>query len=83
MQPNILFPLLLSALVLSCFAGESVAVCDLSSSGVTKAEAVSLTDALRSELIKSGKYQVMERGQMEQILKEQGFQQSGACSEAS
>jgi curli biogenesis system outer membrane secretion channel CsgG len=51
--------------------------------GVTENEALSLTDALRSELGKSGKYQVMERSQMDDILKEQGFQQSGACDEAS
>jgi Curli production assembly/transport component CsgG. len=50
---------------------------------MTENEALSLTDALRSELSKSGKYQVMERSQMDDILKEQGFQQSGACDEAS
>jgi hypothetical protein len=63
------------------FALESLAVSQLTASGVTKEEAASLTDALRSELGKSGKYQVMERGQMEEVLKEQGFQQSGACDE--
>jgi hypothetical protein len=62
---------------------DPVAVNQLTSSGVSKSEAVSLTDALRSDLTKTGKFQVMERGQMEQILKEQGFQASGACDEAS
>ena len=62
---------------------ELVAVNQLTPNGVTPSEAASLTDALRSELGKTGKYQVLERGQMEQILKEQGFQQSGICDEAS
>jgi len=35
--------------------------------------------ALGSELINTGKFRVMERTQMEKILQEQGFQQSGSC----
>jgi hypothetical protein len=35
--------------------------------------------ALGSELINTGRFRVMERTQMETILKEQGFEQSGAC----
>jgi curli biogenesis system outer membrane secretion channel CsgG len=59
---------------------QSIAIARLISSGVSDGEAISLTDALRSELGKTGKYQVMERTQMDDILKEQGFQQSGACN---
>jgi Curli production assembly/transport component CsgG len=64
-------------------AADLIAVNNLKATGVTENEALSLTDALRSELGKSGKYQVMERSQMDDILKEQGFQRSGACDEAS
>lgn len=64
-------------------AADIVAVNKLKATGVTENEAQSLTDALRSELGKSGKFQVMERSQMDDILKEQGFQQSGVCDEAS
>jgi hypothetical protein len=64
-------------------AADLIAVNNLKAIGVTENEALSLTDALRSELGKSGKYQVMERSQMDEILKEQGFQRSGACDEAS
>jgi hypothetical protein len=78
----ILLAIFLALLTTPAFSLEAVAVNQLTASGVTKEEAASLTDAFRSELSKSGKYQVMERGQMEQILKEQGFQQSGACDEA-
>lgn len=67
---------------LAASAADLVAVNNLKATGVTENEALSLTDALRSELGKSGKYQVMERSQMDDILKEQGFQQSGACDEA-
>ena len=34
---------------------------------------------LATDLLNTGKFRVMERSQMESILKEQGFQQSGAC----
>jgi hypothetical protein len=64
-------------------AAEIIAINKLVAIGVTEGEAVSLTDALRSEIGKTGKYQVMERTQMDDILKEQGFQNSGACDETS
>jgi curli biogenesis system outer membrane secretion channel CsgG len=59
----------------------NVAVINLkSSSGVTAGEADLISDRLRGELFNTGKVNVMERDQMQEILKEQGFQQSGACS---
>jgi len=38
-----------------------------------------IASALSSDLLNTGKFRVMERSQMDAILKEQGFQQSGAC----
>jgi uncharacterized protein (TIGR02145 family) len=38
-----------------------------------------LMSALNTELVNTGRFRVMERSQMEGLLKEQGFQQSGAC----
>jgi len=38
-----------------------------------------IASALGSDLLNTGKFRVMERSQMDGILKEQGFQQSGAC----
>jgi len=38
-----------------------------------------IASALGSNLLNTGKFRVMERSQMDAILKEQGFQQSGAC----
>lgn len=59
-----------------------IALNSLLAQGITEHEAVTLTDVLRNELINTGKFQVMERGQMEEILKEQAFQMSGTCDEA-
>jgi hypothetical protein len=39
-----------------------------------------LTDRLRSEIIKQGFFRVLERGQMNQILEEQAFQQTGCVA---
>jgi TolB-like protein len=59
----------------------NIAVINLkSSSGVTAGEADLISDRLRGDLFNTGKVNVMERDQMQEILKEQGFQQSGACS---
>lgn len=62
----------------------NIAVLDLEPRGGLSAEEVlSVSDRLRGELINTGKYTVLERSQMDVILKEQGFQQTGVCSEAS
>ena len=63
---------------------QNIAVMDLDiRGGILKDEVSTISDRLRGELINTGKYVVLERAQMENILKEQGFQQTGACSEAS
>jgi hypothetical protein len=49
--------------------------------GVNEGESEIISDRLRSELFKTGKVTIMERDQMQEILKEQGFQQSGACTD--
>jgi len=56
-----------------------IAVMPLSGVGVDATSSLVATDALSDELLKTGSVRVMERSQMENILKEQGFQQSGAC----
>jgi hypothetical protein len=49
--------------------------------GVSAGEAEIIADRLRGELFVTGVVGMMEREQMQQILKEQGFQQSGACTD--
>lgn len=58
----------------------SVAILELEPKGVPEVEVSALSDRLRSELLNTGSFDVMERGKMQEILKEQGFQQSGACN---
>ena len=57
-----------------------VAVLALDGRGVSAQEAEILTERLRSVLVQDGRYQVVERSQMETILQEQGFQQSGCTT---
>jgi uncharacterized protein (TIGR02145 family) len=52
---------------------------DLAAQGVDKSSAQVLTDALGDEILRLKKVRLMERSQMQNILREQGFQESGAC----
>lgn len=58
----------------------SIAVLTLQGNGISTSEARVLTEELRSELVQSEKYDVLERNNMESILNEQGFQMSGCTS---
>ena len=58
----------------------SVAVLPLQGNGISLSETSVLTDELRSVMVQTGKYIVVERSSMESILKEQGFQMSGCTS---
>jgi curli biogenesis system outer membrane secretion channel CsgG len=62
---------------------QEIAVNNLTANGIDSSEAIALTDILRSSLGRTGHFQVMERSKMNEILREQGFQQSGACDETS
>ena len=57
-----------------------VAVQPLQGKGVTSEEADLITDALAAELQKTDSVRVLERSQMDKILAEQGFQNSGSCN---
>ncbi|MCU0607525.1 MAG: CsgG/HfaB family protein [Candidatus Edwardsbacteria bacterium] len=58
----------------------TVAILDLEPKGVPENEVSALSDRLRTELFQTDAFDVMERGKMQEILREQGFQQSGACN---
>ena len=66
---------------ISAQAKESYAVLDLEGRGISALEAATLTDRMRSELVKTGAVTVVERGQMQQILAEQDFQLTGCTSD--
>ena len=76
--------LLLFAVTVAAEQKINIAVLDLEARGGLLAEEVAtISDRLRGELISTGTFSVFERGQMNAILQEQGFQLSGACSDAS
>ncbi len=58
-----------------------VAVMTLRGSGISETDAKFLTERLVIELQRAGVFEVMERDKMDEILREQGFQQTGACDE--
>jgi len=59
---------------------ETAAVLDFEGLGITQMEAVALTQRLSGELVNTQAVVLVERGQMSDILEEQGFQQSGCTS---
>ena len=69
------------ALISSLFSKEIIAILDLEQIGLTPQEAQILTQRLTTKLISIDKYQVVERNNMDKILKEQKFQHSG-CTDS-
>ncbi|NUO79479.1 hypothetical protein HUU05_05335 [candidate division KSB1 bacterium] len=53
----------------------------LQAKGLVNDEALLLTSRLNSELVRLGVFRVVERARVDELLKEMGFQQSGACDE--
>lgn len=81
-----LFKIFLFISLISTFTTYSdplpIAVNDLEAKGIEKSEASIISDKLRNVLFNSPVFSVLERSQMEEILKEQGFQQTG-CTDQS
>ena len=73
--------LLYILLTTSLFAKDVIAVLDLETIGLNPGEATILTQRLTTKLISIGKYEVVERTNMDKILKEQKFQNSG-CTDS-
>jgi formylglycine-generating enzyme required for sulfatase activity len=82
-------PYLLLLLFLSCACvaplraadEELVAVMDLIPEGARREEAVAISNQLRAQLLKTGKFTLVDRSQMTAILEEQALQQSGCTSD--
>jgi hypothetical protein len=81
--------LIILSILLTGFAsaGErkiTLSVMDLNiTSGITQKEVVMLTDKLLNELVQMRYFEVVERSKRDEILKEQGFQMTGACDQTS
>jgi curli biogenesis system outer membrane secretion channel CsgG len=61
---------------------ERIAVSDFTAKDIPLSIAMNVSELIRTELINTGRYTVIERSQMKEILKEQGFQQTG-CTDVS
>ena len=61
-------------------AQETIAVIEFEGKGISQVEASALTDELEINLTSLGGYKVVDRGNAEEILKEQAFQQIGCVS---
>jgi len=84
MKKTLLIITALMVVVLSVSSAQTaIAVLDFEGNGVSDAEVSALTDRLRNELTATGEYTVVERDQMEEIIGEQGFQQTGLTSDES
>ena len=86
MQKSALFFLVAVFWATSLFAQTprktTLALMDLTTTGISKSEGAILTDALLSYLVNTNYYEIVERSKRDEILKEQGFAQSGACNES-
>jgi hypothetical protein len=68
-----------SALLFAQSKKERIAVVELRGE-ISESESAALTDKVLNEILKSDNYLVFERSQMEDILREQGFQQTGCTN---
>ena len=59
----------------------NIAVVDFIGNNISDGEVNALTDRLRVELFKTKHFKVIEREMMQEVLKEQGFQQSGCTTD--
>jgi len=69
----------MGGLAISAPARKLVAVVPLASGNIPREQADLIGEALSTALQQRGGVRMMERSQMEKILQEQGFQNSGAC----
>ena len=58
----------------------NIAIMDLQGQSVSEPDAISLTNRIRAELYNSGLFTIVERETIEDVLAEQGLQQSGCTS---
>ena len=59
----------------------TIAVFDFSNNGLSNNEVLTLTDRLRTELVRVSEQKIVERNKIDDILREQKFQMSGCVDE--
>ncbi len=80
MKRAALLPWLIIALCPSAQAQTTVAVLDFEASGVSEPTAVGVADVFRVELVNTGRFHVVERARIADVLAEQGLAMSGCTS---
>ncbi len=84
-KKTLILTALLVALFFSSISGKEkmrLAILELKSKDISQATAARATEWFRTEMINTGKFIVIERSAMNEILKEQAFQMSG-CTDTS
>ncbi len=65
----------------SARAAETIAIMDFTASGASASEAAAISGFVRSAVVRSATYTVVEKKNMDKILQEQAFQQTGCTSQ--
>ena len=69
------------ALLENASAQPTIAIMDFTGRGVTQDDAAALTDRLRTELVETGKWRVVEREMMNALLAEHAFRMTGCVED--
>jgi len=76
--------IVLSIITVTLLAGQTekktTAVLDFDGLGIEESESIALTQRLAGEMVNTNAFILVDRSQMEEILEEQGFQQTGCTS---
>lgn len=81
MKANILLILIiLTTFLFPQTQKRTTAVLDFDGLGIETSESIALTQRLAGEMVNTGAFILVDRSQMEEILEEQGFQQTGCTS---
>jgi len=59
-----------------------IAVMDFRADGISKNKSLRISELIRTEIVNTGVYTVIERNQMDMVFKEQGIQQTGVINDA-
>jgi hypothetical protein len=62
-------------------AKELVAVLELDALGASKNQVSAVSERLREELLATGRYRLVDRGQLEKVMEEQALQQTGCTTQ--
>ncbi|MBA4369258.1 MAG: hypothetical protein C0403_16650 [Desulfobacterium sp.] len=63
-------------------AKNRIAVMDFRADGISKEKALRISELIRTEIVNTNVYTVIERNQMDMVFKEQGIQQTGVINDA-